>query len=410
MTEQDQARDNRRLRILYLVFNRTGRGTYWRALGFGDELAHMGHHVTLMSAGPQSSETTTTRAGGSLTQVQLPDLHRGSGYDPLHALRRVRWLRQEQRGATFDLVHLFETRPVNVLPGLTLRRQYGVPMFTDWCDWFGRGGSVEERKDPLLRFLLRPLETFFEERYRKRALGTTVINTFLMQKALDLGISPRTMLLLPNGANVQEIMPQPHVEVRRRLGLAPERTYLAYTGSIFEQDAQLMARAFDLLSAQNPELLLLMIGYCNISLKALVRQPDRVVETGVVSYEHLADYVAAADVGWLPLTPSGANLGRFPMKAHDFIAAGRPLMVTDAGDLGSFVTTFDIGWVADATPQAQAQALSALLQQPALVAEMGSRARRVAVEERAWPVVTEKLAAFYDERLEQMSKSAEHKH
>ena len=395
------------LRILFLVFNRTGRGTYWRALGFGQELARRGHKVTLMSAAPGSGENVREKALDRVQLVQLADLHRGSGYDPWHALQRLRWLRDGDRGGAFDLVHVFETRPVNLAPGLYLQRRYDTPLFMDWCDWFGRGGSVEERNNPVLRAALRPLETFFEERFRRRAVGTTVINSILQQKALDLGVDPATTLVLPNGANVQEIRPQARDDVRRRLGLPLEQRYLAYTGAIFERDARLMARAFDHICQARSDISLLMIGYCNISLKGLVKRPAAVIESGPVSYRQLADYVAAADVGWLPLRDRGANRGRFPMKAHDFMAAGRPLLVGDVGDLGAFVRQFDIGRAVADEARAQAQAALAMLNEPQTLETLGRRARRVAVEERAWPVVADGLEAFYYRQLAHLHAQVE---
>lgn len=394
------------LRLLYLVFNRSGRGTYWRALGFGEALAQRGHQVTLLSAAQHFSDGSSERDVADVREVQLPDLHRGSGYDPWHLLQRLRWLRRRAHDERFDLVHLFETRPVNLFPGLYLQRTHRVPLFTDWCDWFGRGGSVEERPNALLRGFLRPVETFFEERYRTRARATTVINSTLQRKSLRMGVAPERILLLPNGANVQEIKPQPRADVRRRLGLDGQRCYLGYTGSIFERDAQLMARAFDRICAVRNDVTLLMIGYCNISIKSLVNNPDAVVESGAISYRQLADYVAAADIGWLPLADTGANRGRFPMKAHDFIAAGQPLLVSDVGDLGDFVQQYGIGRVAPDDAQAQAQAALALLDDGRARETMGRQARRVAVEERAWPVVAGKLEQFYYRQLSGMAEKA----
>lgn len=104
------------LRLLYLVFNRSGRGTYWRALGFGQALARSGHAVTLLSAAQHVSDGISEKEAGGLREVQFPDLHRGSGYDPWHILQRLRWLRRHANNEQFDLVHLFETRPVNLFP------------------------------------------------------------------------------------------------------------------------------------------------------------------------------------------------------------------------------------------------------------------------------------------------------
>ncbi len=90
------------------------------------------------------------------------------------------------------------------------------------------------------------------------------------------------------------------------------------------------------------------------------------------------------------------------MKAHDFIAAGRPLLVSDVGDLGTFVDRYGIGITAPDEASAQARAALALLDDPRRLKDLGDRARRVAVEERSWPVVTDALEQFYRRRLERV--------
>ena len=104
------------------------------------------------------------------------------------------------RERPFDLIHAFENRPVVLGPMLYLQQTRRLPLVIDWCDWFGKGGSVEERPDSLAKTVLRPVETFFEERFRHRADGTTVINSVLRQKAIELGVAADSILLLPNGA------------------------------------------------------------------------------------------------------------------------------------------------------------------------------------------------------------------
>ena len=111
-------------------------------------------------------------------------------------MKRIAWLGRED----FDLVHAFEGRPVVLFPAL-FEKKRGAKLIMDWCDWFGRGGSVEERPQPLVRWLLRPIETHFEEAYRHRADGTTVINAFLKEKAIGLGVDPATILLIQNGSD-----------------------------------------------------------------------------------------------------------------------------------------------------------------------------------------------------------------
>ncbi len=384
-----------KLRLLMLVQNRAGRGTYWRALGFAQELAHLGYEVTLLAIAPNRRRGFSQYALNGVQIVESPDLMPRSGYDLWDVLNRMVWVRQRP----FDLIHAFETRPVNLLPALLARRKLGVPLLTDWCDWFGRGGSVEQRPNPLLRALLRPLETFFEEYPRPRADGTTVINTILQQKALALGIPADRLLLLPNGANVKEIVPQDRHTIRQKLGLPENAFILGYTGALFLADAQLMASAFDAIHAAHSQARLLLIGYTNLNVAEMVQAKTAVLRTGPVSYQELADYLAACDAGWLPLADNVANRGRFPMKAHDFIAAGRPLIVSDVGDLGDFVRQHRLGHVATAGPAAMAQVVSAALADPAALAEIGPHARHVAETEFAWPVISTRLAQFYTRLL-----------
>ena len=379
------------MKLLYLVFNRVGRGTYWRALGFARELARRDHDVTLLAATSGPEKEVTRQEIDGVTVVQMPDRLRGSGYDLRQMWQRLRWV----RGRAFDLIHAFETRPTNIVPALYLHYRQQVPLITDWCDWFGRGGSVEERSDFWIRAGLRPVETFFEERFRAQAVGTTVINSVLREKATALGISPQQILLLPNGANVEAIRPQDQKRVRARLGLAADTFYLAYTGSIFRRDAEFMAQSFNYIQAARPDARLLLIGYCNEPVETLVHSPEAVIRTGQVPYDKLADYVAAADIGWLPLVDRGANQGRFPMKAHDFMAAGRPLVVTDVGDLGELVLSRKIGCVTDDNAIILAEATLALMEEEEKLREMGIRARRVAETEFAWPVVTDRLEKWY---------------
>ena len=377
------------------LYNRTGKGTYWRALGFAQELVKNGYEVTILAIAPNQKWHFSEYTIDGVRIVETPDLMPRSGYDLWDVVRRISWLRQRP----FDLIHTFETRPVAILPSLFSQRQNNIPLITDWCDWFGRGGSVEERQNKLIKNILRPVETFFEEYFRPGADGITIINTVLQKKATELGIPQNQQLLLPNGANIQAIYPQPKQKIRKHLGLPARAFYLGYTGSMFLADAHLMAAAFNKIQAQFPQARLLLIGYSNIAVEQMVNVPEAVIRTGPVSYQQLADYVAACDIGWLPLADTPANKGRFPLKASDFMAAGRPLLVSDVGDLGSFVKQWELGWSAKAQTAALAQAVLDIISEPDLLTKTGTHARHIAETQFAWPVVTKKLDNFYKQIL-----------
>lgn len=378
--------------LLMLLYNRVGKGTYWRAVGFAQALLPLGYQVTIVAVASRQWRGFREQAlAPGLSLVESPDLLPSSGYDLWDVVNRLAWLRHRK----FDLVHLFETRPVNIFPGLFVQRQQAIPLFTDWCDWFGRGGSVEERPNWLLRTALRPVETFFEEHFRPRADGTTVINRILHQKALALGVPDERLLSLPNGANVDSIQPQVKGVVRAKLGLPQDALILGYTGAMFVDDARLMAAAFNGVLAACPQARLLLIGYNNVAVEQWVNDPTAVLRTGSVTHAQLADYVAACDLGWLTLADNAANRGRFPMKVSDFMAAGCPLLVTDVGDLGWFVQQWQIGYVAKADSTAVVQTTLEAIAQPDQRHTSGQHARHIAETEFAWPVITSQLDQFY---------------
>ncbi|UCG25883.1 MAG: glycosyltransferase family 4 protein [Chloroflexota bacterium] len=383
------------LRILMPVFNRIGKGTYWRTYGLAQELATRGHQITLLGAGPVGRAGVEVKRSGGFTQVAFPSLlatTQGSGYDPGDILARIRWL--WSNAERYDLVHAFENRPSCLIP-VWMSKRRGACFVSDWCDWFGQGGSVEHRPNHIVRALLRPVETALENRSRPRARGVTVINQTLYQKARDLGVEDKRILVLPNGAYIDDFQPSGQAEARRRLGLPPDIPLMAYTGTLLGSDADLMAAAFERIKAEMPEAQLLLIGYTNLDLRSMVRHPEAVISTGQVSFQALVDYVSASTIGWVPLADNAANAGRFPMKINDFMASGKAAIVTDVGDLGEVVREHGVGLVARPDPKSVAEQAIRLLKDEALRQQFEIRARQVAESVFNWPRIVDPLEDFY---------------
>jgi glycosyltransferase involved in cell wall biosynthesis len=270
----------------------------------------------------------------------------------------------------------------------------------DWCDWFGRGGSVEERPSRLVRAALRPGETFFENHFRTWADGTTVINSVLRRRAIELGVAPETILDLPNGSNVEALHPIPQVEARRGLGWPQDKLVIGYIGAIFQRDARLMAQAFDRIRQAEPRAQLLLVGYCKVAVESLVAEPEAVWRTGSIRYDEISRYLAACDLCWLPLRDSGANRGRFPLKINDYMAVGRAVVATQVGDVPDLVQRGGFGLLAADQPDELARQVLRLLGDPQLRETMGQRGRQLAEREMRWASVAGRLEQFYQKVLE----------
>ena len=385
------------MQILMIVLNRVGKGSYWRAFFPSQVLASRGHNVTLMAMSPYSRLRGHERVENGVRLIETPDLLWGSlrsGWDPWDTLWRMAWVRNRQ----FDIVHAVESRPIVLFPALLAQRQ-GAKLVMDWADLFGRGGSVEERPNVLVRAILRPIETYFENRFRLQADGTIAISKFLYQRVLNLGVSPDRVLHLPNGADVENIYPIPKDEARRMLGWPRDIPVIGYIGAIFKRDADLMMRAFHLLREACPDARLLLLGYFNLPTEKQFTDPNAILRTGTISREEIRLYLAACDVCWLPMCNSLANQAREPLKMKDYMCAGRPVIATNVGDAAELVREGRFGLLATDSPQDVADKTIRLLRDPALCEIMGQNGRHLVESRYTWEHFTDRLEQFYSHIL-----------
>jgi glycosyltransferase involved in cell wall biosynthesis len=382
------------MRIAMLVLNAVARGTYWRAFHLARCLVERGQRVTLIAMARQRRACFAFSSVDGVSVVAAPDLLWGSlrsGWDPYSALVRTFLL----RSAPYDIVHAFECRPTVLLPALATRQRRGTRLILDWCDWFGAGGSVEERPNPVLRAVLRPVETFFEERFRRYADGTTVICSTLRAKALALGVAEDRLLDLRDGADVEGIRPGERAMARARLGLAAQSPIVAYLGQIFPRDAALMAAAFRQLRSIRPDATLLLIGHVNQPVEALLGSSAGILRTGAVDYGMISTYLAASDLCWLPLCDSGANRGRWPLKLNDYMAAGRATVATAVGDVAEVIARYPVGLLVAPDAVTIAEASGRLLTDGRLRERCEELGRAVAEQVFDWRLRAAELEAFY---------------
>jgi glycosyltransferase involved in cell wall biosynthesis len=394
-----------------IVHHRRWRAAY-RSRVIAHELARRGHQITLMViADKERWRFRETLEADGVRVIDSPDLTWGqlrSGWDPICALRRASWL--WRNAEPYDLIHLFETRPATILPGLATRWRSGAPIVIDWSDLWGRGGSITVKRPIWYRILFAWVETFFEEHFRTYADGTTAISYGLRDHAIGLGIDPVTVLHIRNGADFTLFTPRPMQEARRRLGLPADAFIIGYSAQdsffdldpVFDGVRQLVdggINAMMMMSGHAPPRIRRSIDRCGLE--------SRTRFLGYLSWDDYPWFLPSCDVLACPFPPTTYNLGRWPGKFGEYCAAGRPIVFNPHGDLADFATGDQVPGIPCAFDAAAfAAAFRKLHESPGLRLRLGAIARSRGVADFDWSSVVGRLEHFYDQLIARRAECA----
>ena len=333
--------------------------------------------------------------------IEAPDLTSGrlrSGWDPVSIWRRIRCVRRLD--TDYDLIHLFETRPATIYPGLAARRRMKVPMLIDWIDWWGRGGLIEINRPAWYRLLFGGMETYYEEHFRTRADASTVMCHGLMERAVGLGVPRETILHLRNGADHERFCPRPMAEVRSQLGLAPDNFIAGFASLDSFYDLEPVLRGMKQLLSSGTPARLLLIGKSDSRVRSHVAAmglSEHTDYSGFAPDDIYPLYLNACDVLLMPFPETNYNIGRWPNKFGEYLASGRPVIFNAVGDLQDFDLPDPdaVGIVCEFSAEAFAAAMQQMYESPELADRLGDNARQAALRELNWPHQIGRLETLY---------------
>lgn len=222
------------------------------------------------------------------------------------------------------------------------------------------------------------------------------------QALLALGVAPARAHTVPMGdLGLFAAPPLPMEEARVRLGLDPHQPIALFFGLVKPyKGLGVLLRSWPLVRGRVPSARLLVAGepmepfapyrrlMAEMSLEGCVTLHLRYVPSDLV-----AAYFCAADVVALPYLDS--SLSAVLVTAYDY---ARPVVVTAVGGLPELVEEGETGFVVPPNDApALAEALTALLADRGRARAMGLRARRLAEERHAWPLIARQTLAIYQQ-------------
>jgi glycosyltransferase involved in cell wall biosynthesis len=222
---------------------------------------------------------------------------------------------------------------------------------------------------------------------RGRLLGVITHSNAALQSFVEASFPEQRVRAIVNGYDPEDWRDRPSKrEARARLGLAPDRPLVAYTGHVGPRKGMPML----LDAAQRvPEVDFIVVGGNPDELQAFERDVHarglgNVRCFGFRPARELAPFLLAADVLFIP--PSAAPLmqhGRtvLPMKVFSYLAAGRPIVAARLPDVGEvLVDGENARLVTPDAPDETASALRALFADPELCDRLAQGAERSAAE------------------------------
>jgi glycosyltransferase involved in cell wall biosynthesis len=310
-------------------------------------------------------------------------------------LRIYRLMRQRR----YDVVHVHT--PFAQVIGRIAARLAGVPVVL----YTSHGFQFHDSRSPWARAVIIGIE---------RWLGRWTDLIFTQSKedaetAVRIGIAPRDRVLwIGNGIQLDRFNPKPmDVSVREEFDLGPGHKVVGFIGRIVREKGVVeLIEAMARVVSEAPDTRLLVVGDTlasdgDTAAKRLVQEAIR--EHGLedkVRFAGLRDDIPcllrAMDVFVLPSWREG-----MPRSIIEAMAIGLPVVATDIRGCREEVVHGETGLlVPPKRPDRLAEAILALVSDPALAGEMGARGRQRAVEWFDERQVVQRQLVAYEELVE----------
>ena len=337
-------------------------------------LAARGHDVTVVTAFPNYPDSRVydgyRQTWHAQEEIDGVHVHRAPHYlsHDSRALRRMGTYSTFALSATglalrvlrdVDAVWVHSSPATAALPAMALRARRGTPYVLHiqdiWPETVTASGFVSPGTAATLE---RGIHPFTDAAYR-RASSVQVTSPGMADRVIARGIDPGRVGFLPNWCDERAFHPEPpSAQVRAELGITRPFSvmYAGAMGEVQGLDVVLDAAA-RLKGHQDIGFVLVGTGVAleHLRERAAREGLDNVTFAPPQPFSRMTQVLAAADAQLIVLKDLPVYRLTLPSKTQATMAAGRPMIVSVAGDVADVVTRYDTGL---ACPPASAEALA----------------------------------------------------
>jgi glycosyltransferase involved in cell wall biosynthesis len=371
-----------------LIDNEYGVGTFWRGYHIAKNLVkYLNVDATIVHLSRRRVDKIFVRSEYGMTLISIP--RTGFLSIPIYSLTSL--------FKDYDLLHVFATAKASTgIAAILTKFSSRKKVVVDWDDWWTGGGLFG------YSMLIDKTHKFLEETGPKLADAVIVVSDLLYMRARSLGIPSDKIFKVINGADTSLNICSRDVALRK-LNLPSRYFYILYTGlSIHSREFLTFLNAFKLLINRYKNVMLILLGRIPTTYLAYVRKLGiecNVIISSYVPFDKYILYLSIADTFILPADPTIAEAARFPIRLGDYLVAGKPILVSDVGEMGKFVKQCECGiTIRPASPESWLDGLIRLLEDEGSRLKMGAKAKHCA-DKFSWKNIAQHVYNIYTKVL-----------
>lgn len=323
------------MRVLYSHHGMRGKDGWGRTFYMAQGLADLGHEVTLLTINPQVSFfKTKIFVYKGVKIVELPDFFpakvKSSGFAIWSTLF----------GFLYSLFHVFDLTIADCghrftsLPCKLNRKLYNAVYISEWWDFFGKGGYVE-KKSKLFKLIFGKLECYNEINDKKNADAVIVLSSFMKQRAGENGIDLNKVFIVPGGSITKDVK----ASYPSELFTKRSKINIAYIG-IDNREIDILKPFIDALKDNElkNKFKLVLYGSAISPIKWEKLGLSEISEfRGWLDYTKDTSSLNDIDIFLQLLDDNNISKAGWPNKLGDYLAFGKPVILSPYGDITDFV-------------------------------------------------------------------------
>jgi glycosyltransferase involved in cell wall biosynthesis len=243
-----------------------------------------------------------------------------------------------------------------------------------------------------------PVRRWWIRRVLRGATRLVAVSESLMRGLGRLGVDDQRRRHVPSGTDLHRFTVAGNVKnLRQELGL-PAEAHIFLVTSLFEpvKGHAVLIDAYRQICNRRPHTYLVMTadGPLRKDIAARVENAglqECVRFTGLVAYEEIPRWVAAADTLVLPSLNEG-----MPLSVLEAFASGKPVVASAVGGVPELISDEHLGIL---VPPQDPAALASAMEQ-AMDREWDAELLRARAAEFAWPLIGDRLLEIYRETME----------